>query len=48
MKENIKETIREIGTEKGVALIIDDVVETAHILRIRPRYSWHGGGEPEP
>jgi hypothetical protein len=48
MKGDIEETIKQIGTEKGVALIIDDVVETTHILRIRPRYSWHGGGEPQP
>ena len=48
MKGDIQETIKQIGTEKGVALIIDDVVETAHIIQIRPRKSWHGGGEPIP
>jgi uncharacterized protein len=48
MKENIQETIKQIGIKKGVALIIDDVVETSHIICIRPRYSWHGGGEPRP
>lgn len=48
MKGSIEETITQIGSEKGVALIIDDVVESAHIIRIRPRYSWHGGGEPIP
>lgn len=47
MKGNIQETIKKIGTEKGVALLIDDVIETTHIVKIRPRYSWHGGGEPE-
>ena len=46
MKENIQETIKQIGIKKGIALIIDDVVETSHIICIRPRYSWHGGGEP--
>ena len=48
MKEDMKQTIKQIGTEKGVALIIDDVVETSHVIKIRPRYSWHGGGEPTP
>ena len=46
MKADIQETIKQIGTEKGVGLIIDDIVETAHIIQIRPRKSWHGGGEP--
>jgi hypothetical protein len=48
MKKDIKQTIKQIGTEKGVALVIDDVVETSHVVRIRPRKSWHGGGEPTP
>lgn len=47
MKSDIESTIKQIGTEKGVALIIDDVIETTHILKIRPRYSWHGGSEPD-
>lgn len=46
MKEDIQATIKQIGIKKGVALLIDDVVETSHVIQIRPRYSWHGGGEP--
>ncbi len=46
MHEEIKEAIKKIGTEKGVALIIDDTSEAIHIIRIRPRLSWHGGEEP--
>jgi len=46
MKEDMKATIKQIGIKKGVALLIDDVVETSHVIQIRPRYSWHGGGEP--
>lgn len=38
--------IGKIGTEKGVALVIDDIRESVHIIRIRPRRSWHGGDEP--
>ena len=45
MHENIKESIKKIGDEKGVALIIDDTSESAHIIKIRPRLSWHGGAE---
>lgn len=45
MAGDIKESIKKIGEEKGVALIIDDTSESSHIIRIRPRISWHGGSE---
>jgi hypothetical protein len=45
MHSTIKESIKKIGDEKGVALIIDDTSESAHIIKIRPRLSWHGGAE---
>lgn len=45
MHRSIKESIKKIGDEKGVALIIDDTSESAHIIKIRPRISWHGGAE---
>jgi len=46
MLENIEEAIKRVGTEKGVALIIDDTSETTHVIKVRPRLSWHGGEEP--
>lgn len=46
MREKIGESIKKMGEEKGVAVIIDDTSESAHIVRIRPRISWHGGEEP--
>jgi len=46
MQGEIKEAIKKVGTEKGVALIIDDTSEAVHIIKIRPRLSWHGGEEP--
>jgi len=45
MAGDIKESIKKIGDEKGVALIIDDTSESSHVIRIRPRVSWHGGSE---
>ncbi|MFO7676995.1 MAG: DUF87 domain-containing protein [Thermoplasmatota archaeon] len=45
MAGDIKESIKKIGEEKGVALIIDDTSESSHIIKIRPRISWHGGSE---
>lgn len=46
MHGEIKESLKKLGTEKGVALIIDDTSEAVHIIKIRPRLSWHGGEEP--
>jgi len=46
MKGEIKDAIKKIGTEKGVALIIDDVSEVVSVIKIRPRISMHGGNEP--
>ena len=46
MHGDIKESIKKVGDERGVALIIDDNSESAHIIKIRPRLSWHGGAEP--
>jgi hypothetical protein len=45
MQGDIKESIKRVGYEKGVALIIDDTSESSHIIKIRPRVSWHGGAE---
>lgn len=46
MSEDIKDSMKKIKGGRGVALVIDDVSESTHIIKIRPRYSWHGGGEP--
>ena len=46
MQGDIGEAVKKIGTEKGVALIIDDTSEAVHVIKIRPRMSWHGGEEP--
>ena len=46
MHGDIKESIKKVGDERGVALIVDDTSESSHIIKIRPRLSWHGGAEP--
>ena len=46
MQGDIRDSIKQIGVEKGVALLIDDTSETIHVIRVRPRVSWHGGAEP--
>ncbi|MBN1281277.1 MAG: ATP-binding protein [Candidatus Thermoplasmatota archaeon] len=42
---DIKEALKKIGEERGVALLIDDTSESSHIIKIRPRRSWHGGAD---
>jgi DNA helicase HerA-like ATPase len=46
MKEDIGDSIRKMGMEQGIAFILDDTTEAAHVIRMRPRLSWHGGNEP--
>ena len=46
MHESIGDAIKKIGEERGVAIIVDDTSESVHIIKIRPRLSWHGGEEP--
>lgn len=45
MHGSIEESIKKIGDERGVGLIVDDTSESSHIIKIRPRISWHGGAE---
>lgn len=46
MQEDIQAYLKKMGSERGAALIVDDHSESVHLVRIRPRISWHGGGEP--
>ncbi|MEZ5334466.1 MAG: ATP-binding protein [Methanolobus sp.] len=46
MKENFGDSIMKMGSEKGVAFVVDDNTEASHIIRMRPRLSWHGGDDP--
>lgn len=45
MKEDLEEYIRKMGNERGAALVVDDSTESTHLIRMRPRLSWHGGSE---
>ncbi|MGB4160620.1 MAG: DUF87 domain-containing protein [Methanosarcina flavescens] len=46
MQESIQAYLKKMGSERGAALIVDDHSESVHLVRVRPRLSWHGGGEP--
>jgi len=45
MHGDIKESVKKVGDEKGVALVVDDTSESSHVIKVRPRLSWHGGAE---
>jgi hypothetical protein len=46
MREQFGDSIRKMGNERGIAFVVDDTTESEHIIRMRPRISWHGGDEP--
>ncbi|HRZ86007.1 MAG TPA: DUF87 domain-containing protein [Candidatus Paceibacterota bacterium] len=43
---SIKQYIDELPRLKGSAIILDDNSERIYPLRIRPRFTWHGGETP--
>ena len=46
MKDNFGDSIMKMGSDKGIAFVVDDNTEATHIIRMRPRLSWHGGDDP--
>jgi uncharacterized protein len=47
VREPVKDAMARLGTAKGAAIVLDDATESYHIVKVRPRVSAHGGGEPE-
>jgi len=44
--ETIKRYMDDLPTLKGSAIILDDNSERIYPMRIRPRFTWHGGEAP--
>ncbi len=44
--ENIKQQIDDLPSLKGSAIILDDNSERIYPMRMRPRFTWHGGEAP--
>ena len=44
--ESIKRYMDELPALKGSAIILDDNSERIYPMRIRPRFTWHGGEAP--
>jgi len=46
MREGLDKQLNYLPRVKGAALIFDDNNEKIYPMRVRPRYTWHGGGTP--
>jgi len=46
MREGLDTQLNYLPRVKGAALIFDDINEKLYPMRIRPRYTWHGGSSP--
>ncbi len=44
--EGIKKSIDDLPNLKGSAIILDDNSERIYPMRVRPRFTWHGGEAP--
>tara|TARA_Y100000310_G_scaffold345498_1_gene465655 strand:- start:40 stop:2673 length:2634 start_codon:yes stop_codon:yes gene_type:complete len=46
LSKDIVGYLNNLPHERGAALILDDNSERIYPLRVRPRFTWHGGEEP--
>ncbi|MCX8159127.1 MAG: DUF87 domain-containing protein [Candidatus Pacearchaeota archaeon] len=46
MLESIKEHLDKLPKLKGSAILLDDNSERIYSIRVRPRFTWHGGEAP--
>jgi uncharacterized protein len=46
MEEGLVSALDNLPREKGAAIIFDDTNERMYPIRVRPRFTWHGGDEP--
>jgi len=46
MREGLDKQLNVLPRVKGAAIIFDDMNERLYSMRVRPRYTWHGGEAP--
>lgn len=46
MREGLVEQLDNLPREKGAGILFDDNNEKMYPMRVRPRFTWHGGGSP--
>jgi hypothetical protein len=46
MREGLVKQLDDLPREKGAAIVFDDSNEKMYPIRLRPRFTWHGGEDP--
>jgi DNA helicase HerA-like ATPase len=46
MREGLDKQLNLLPSEEGAAIVFDDNNEKLYPIRVRPRYTWHGGSAP--
>ena len=46
LREGLDKQLNNLPRVKGSALIVDDTNERMYPVRVRPRFTWHGGEAP--
>ncbi|MFH2028095.1 MAG: DUF87 domain-containing protein [Nanoarchaeota archaeon] len=46
MREGLDKQLNQLPRLKGSAIVFDDMNEKMYPMRVRPRYTWHGGEAP--
>ncbi|MBT4166334.1 ATP-binding protein [archaeon] len=46
LMEGITKSMNKLPDEKGAGILLDDSSERLYSMRIRPRFTWHGGEAP--
>src|SRR3989338_4736956 len=46
MREGLDKQLNLLPSEMGAAIVFDDANEKLYPIRVRPRYTWHGGSAP--
>ena len=46
MREGLDKQLNLLPPEEGAAIVFDDANEKLYPIRVRPRYTWHGGSAP--
>ena len=46
MREGLDKELNNLPRNKGAAIVFDDTNERMYSMRVRPRFTWHGGDSP--
>src|SRR3989344_1158429 len=46
MREGLDTEINNLPREQGAGVLFDDTNERMYAIRVRPRFTWHGGESP--